>query len=215
MREPEPRTLGPGYELALRALLVLLALSGLSATGFCSARASVPGHRGDERNRAARHFNARRALRAAGAGDGRDGAGHATASRSDGRRPGRPVGPIPAWFAFALRNCHRQAGRALDCGRPLQHRGFGRGLARPRRAARREDRAFGRLCARAHQERPGRRVPHHAGARPDRHLRRRAGFRPFRAHLSLGPARLSSSAAGTGSCSTASCWTSPACWRSS
>ena len=78
---------------------------------------------------------------------------------------------------------HRQADRALAGRGPLRHRRLGRGVARPRRAAHRCRHALGRLRARAHQERPRRRVPPHAGARPDRHLRRRARLRPLRAPL--------------------------------
>ena len=129
-------------------------------------------------------------------------------------RPARPA-PIPNWFVFALRNTtDKPIERWLD-GRPLRHRRLGRRVAGPRRAPHRGRDAVGRLRARAHQERPRRRVPPHARARPDHHLRRRAGLRPLRAPLPVEGARVRAEERATASCSTASCSASPACWRSS
>ena len=101
-------------------------------------------------------------------------------------------GTNPNWFVFALSNPDRQADRALAHGRPLQRGRLRRGLARPRCAPHRRGDAFGRLRARAHQERSRRRVPHHARARPDRHLRRRAR-RPTASPASICGSRSSTS----------------------
>ena len=84
----------------------------------------------------------------------------------------------------------RQAGGALALGGPLQRRRLRRGVARSRRTAHRGRDAVDRLRAGAHQERPRRRVPHHARAGADHHVRGRAFVRAVRTHLSLEAARL-------------------------
>ena len=92
-------------------------------------------------------------------------------------------GTNPGWFVFALSNTtDKPIERWLAADRYATV-GLRRGVARPRRAAHRAGHAVRRLRAGAHQERPRRRVPHHAGARADRDLRGRAGLRPLRAPL--------------------------------
>ena len=110
---------------------------------------------------------------------------------------------------------HRQADRALARRRPLRHGRLGRGMARPRRAAHRCRHALGRLCPRAHQERPRRRVPPDPGAGTDRHLRCRAGLRTASRACSCGRPSSTSRETRAASSSTASCWASPACSPSS
>ena len=164
---------------------VLLARLLLAARSSC-ARARRPRAQGDrdrQRSRPHRDHRARRGLR---------GARRRPADRDRARRRRRQRAHVraggdarhqPGLVRVRAHQHHRQADRALARRRPLRHGGLGRGVARPRRAAHRRRHALGRLRARAHQERPRRRVPPHAGARPDRHLRRRARLRPLRAPL--------------------------------
>ena len=129
--------------------------------------------------------------------------------------PAATPGTNPAWFVFALRNVtDKPIERWLTADR-YGTVGLRRGVARPRRAAHRARHAVGRLRARAHQERPRRRVPPHAGAGPDRHLRRRACRRPASRASICGRPSSTSRRAATASSSTASCWASPACSPSS
>ena len=169
-----------------------------------------------QRRRPPRHLRARRGLRAAAtsiadrdrAGRRRHHAAHVV--RAHPR-------PAPIRPGSCSRCATPPTSRSSAGSRPTATTSAGSGvvLARPRRAAHRADHALRRLRARAHQERPRRRVPHHAGAGPDRHLRRRAGVRPLRAHLPVERRSSTSRRAATASSSTASCSASPACWPSS
>ena len=213
MRGPEPRPRGPGCERAFRVLAILLALLSYLPLASAPARAAfeaIEVTSETERldiSTLGELYEPQEQVTVETA-PGRDGITQRWSATASTR------GTKPAWFAFALRNStDKQVERWIAVDR---YSISGSGVVWPDLDARRVERiahSVGFAPERIRSDRadvfritlePGQTVTYVAELASDRFAR-----------IIFGTRSTTSSAAGTGSCSTASCWEYRACWRSS